>query len=133
MARNGILIIEDDADIRMNLSESLVAEGYPTWEAENGEVALEILRGLSPESFPGCIILDLQMPVMSGEVFFSCLKESYPDTFAKIPVIVATAKGSIGSSALTEGEFERLKKPMELDDLFQMVEKYCAKATTTSA
>ena len=59
-----ILIVDDDADIRHSFRAFI--EQNTDWqvcgEAENGEVAVEKVRELNPD----VVILDMQMPVMSG-------------------------------------------------------------------
>ena len=129
MSGNGILIVEDDADIRMNLNQALRLEGYKVHEAADGVEALTLLTALPRNDLPGCILLDIQMPRMSGDEFYRILQKEYAESWAKIPLVVATAKGSLTSSSpipipLT---VERIRKPMDLDELFRVVEKHCGK------
>ena len=58
-----VLVAEDEAIIRMDLSEMLREEGYDVvGEAENGQVALEKARELQPD----LVIMDVKMPVRNG-------------------------------------------------------------------
>ena len=89
-----ILIIEDDIDIRELIAEILQEEGYQTHTAENGKIGLDYLIQCPVENRPDCIILDLMMPVMTGIQVLERLQTDHLNDLAKIPVIIATAKGS---------------------------------------
>jgi len=65
--RSGVLIADDDVQIRRLLSRYLLTEGYEVWAAENGEEALYLASLHQPD----LIVLDLSMPVMDG---FEALK-----------------------------------------------------------
>ena len=133
MSCRGILIVEDDADIRMNLSQALQMEGYTTHQARDGIEALAVLAGLSDDQLPSCILLDIQMPRMTGDEFYRELQTQHADTWAKIPIIVATAKDSPMSPSQIPCAVERIQKPMDLDELFRVVEKHCGKPETKTA
>lgn len=57
--RKAILVVEDDNDIRKNTVEALELEDYKVLQAENGQVALDLLKGLPKAEIPSCILLDL--------------------------------------------------------------------------
>jgi CheY-like chemotaxis protein len=84
-----ILIVEDDDDIRELLAAMLRREGYNVLEAEHGAQALEILETESIE--PCLILLDLMMPVMTGQELLKVLSDS--DRLASVPVVVVSAGG----------------------------------------
>ena len=54
-----VLIIEDEAPIRMSIVAYLNDFGYQTFEAENGRIGLEVFRREAPD----LVLLDLRMPV----------------------------------------------------------------------
>jgi CheY-like chemotaxis protein len=56
------LVADDDSDSRAALAELLRARGYTVREAENGKVALHMIA----ERLPNVLLVDLEMPVMSG-------------------------------------------------------------------
>jgi CheY-like chemotaxis protein/anti-sigma regulatory factor (Ser/Thr protein kinase) len=91
-----VLVVDDDAGVRLLLRRILEAEGYAVIEAENGLTALARLG----ERTPGAILLDLMMPQMDGFEFLSALHERA--TWRQIPVVIVTAKD------LTVEEHERL-------------------------
>jgi DNA-binding response OmpR family regulator len=121
-----VLLIEDDEDLRCQMAAILEDENYRVVTAENGKVALDYLLDCDPLEYPGCIILDLMMPVMTGGQFLKKVVNEYPQNLAKIPVIVATAKGSptdeIAGLPIHVG---RIKKPMDIQDLVDVVVKHC--------
>lgn len=126
MSFKTILVVDDDEDIRDSLTQVLEFGGYKTLRAINGLDALETLKNVSADSMPALIILDLMMPEMDGAQFLDYIHKHYPETFGKIPVIVATAKGSISTDSTLLLAAERLKKPFDLENLYAMVAKYIA-------
>src|SRR5260370_26398432 len=81
-----VLIVDDDLEVRQLLRRMLESEGYPVVEAENGRVALERLREVSPS----VILLDLMMPEMDGFDFVAELRRH--EVWREIPIVVVTAK-----------------------------------------
>ncbi|MBC7545053.1 MAG: response regulator, partial [Candidatus Sericytochromatia bacterium] len=88
-SRGGILIVEDDIDIRETLAEILADEGYSVASAANG---LDAISYLQTEAMPCVILLDLMMPVMSGWEFRA--KQQQDPTLAGIPVVVLSGDGN---------------------------------------
>lgn len=117
-----ILIVDDDDDIRETLKEALEFEGYTIAVAINGADALQCLGKMAEQ--PGLIILDLMMPVMDGSKFIETVHQNHKDTYAKIPIILATAKGNLGQEENGHLAVERIKKPVDLDELYRVVDKY---------
>jgi CheY-like chemotaxis protein len=117
MGPRPVLVVDDDPDIRETLRFVLEDAGYPVYTAENGREALDVLAVARP--LPGLILLDLMMPVMSGDEMLRALKAVH--ALAEIPVTIVTASGApmppLASSLL--------KKPVDLDVLLRIVEKSC--------
>lgn len=120
-SKKPILVVDDDPDIRDSIATALEIEGYSVLMAENGKVALDLLLSLEKENLPRCIMLDLMMPVMNGEEFLQAIDSEFA-SFKAIPVIVASANGSLLSDRLPANEF--LKKPIDIDDLYRIAEQY---------
>ena len=119
MAGSGILVVDDDADIRDTLRDALELEGYTVDVAANGRDAWESLR---PESLPALILLDLMMPVMNGAEFLRLLRSDA--RLKSVPVVVVTAFGSSAGSVVAESQ-GLLPKPLDLEQLLRTVEQYC--------
>jgi CheY-like chemotaxis protein len=117
-----ILIIEDDIDIRELIAEILGEEGYKTATAENGKIGLDYLIACDVSERPDCIILDLMMPVMTGIQVLEKLMADYPNDLAKIPVIIATAKGSPKEDLKNmPTNVTKIRKPMDVNELIDTV------------
>jgi CheY-like chemotaxis protein len=115
----GVLIVDDDPDIRDSLREVLEDEGYEVATVANGREALDHLKASSPR--PCVILLDLMMPVMDGWQF---RKEQKQDpAIANIPLIVITATGK--RPVLIDAD-ELVMKPLDLGRLFEAIERYCS-------
>ncbi len=114
----GILVVDDDPDIRDSLREVLEDEGYEVACVGNGREALDHLKTSSPR--PCVILLDLMMPVMDGWQF---RREQKQDAeIADIPLVVITATGK--RPVLIDAA-ELVMKPLDLTQLFAAIERYC--------
>ncbi|MBA2406364.1 MAG: response regulator [Bdellovibrionales bacterium] len=112
-----ILIVEDDKDIRENLKELLESEGYDIEEAGNGKQALERLKSMPV--LPSLIFLDLMMPVMDGRALIKCMLED--ERLKRINVVVITA----GAERIDAQISDFMKKPLDLDRVLEVAQKYC--------
>lgn len=123
---NHILVVEDDMDIRQQIAQILADEGYKVDTCENGKTALEYLTSKDVKELPSCIILDLQMPIMTGNEFLDKIR--IDDRYKDIPVLVATAKGS-PKVELKElpPNVSKINKPMDINELISTVESVCGK------
>jgi CheY-like chemotaxis protein len=113
------LVVDDDPDIRDSLREVLEDEGYDVSCVGNGREALDHLQAASPR--PCVILLDLMMPVMDGWQFRKEQKKLEPE-IANIPLVVITATGK--RPVLVDAA-ELVMKPLDLNRLFEAVERYC--------
>ncbi len=107
MARETILIIEDDPDIVELLQYNLEREGYAVLTASNGEVGLQDAQTRRP----GMVLLDLMLPGMDGLEVCRQLKQR--DDTREIPLIMITAKGEESDvvSGLELGADDYISKP----------------------
>jgi CheY-like chemotaxis protein len=80
-----VLIVEDDDDSREMLELLLTSYGYETLTARNGKEALERMR----QQRPCLVLLDMQMPVMSGWEFRD--HQVHDPALANVPVVCITA------------------------------------------
>lgn len=106
-----ILIVDDEQEIRESLSELLTDEGFLTYSAENGQVALEKIE----EQHFDIIISDLKMPELDGITLLKTVAEVAPDTF----VILITSYGSTESAidAMHHGAIDYILKPLDFEEL----------------
>lgn len=87
MARESILVVEDDDDIRELLRYNLAKEGFQVVAAPSGEEALKTVRA----ALPDLILLDLMLPGVDGLEVCRLLKQD-PQT-RNLPIVMLTAKG----------------------------------------
>ena len=105
-----ILIIDDDARIRLALEYNLKMDQYDVILAENGEEGFKIAM----EKKPDLILLDWMMPEMDGMETLRMLKGHYETR--DIPVFMLTAKSAMGDidEALELGANDYLNKPFNV-------------------
>ncbi len=120
-----ILIVDDDADIRLALSQALQFEGYRTTTAVNGAEALKQMR---QGGRPCLILLDLMMPVMNGWEFR--VEQQQDPELAAIPVVILTGDGRIRQKQESLRVTDGLRKPVELESLLSMVASHCGEPPT---
>ncbi len=108
-----ILVVEDDQDIRVLLSETVSDLGYDVLEAADGGTGFR--KAL--EEHPDVILLDVMMPVMDGFQVLTKLKEQ-AQTHA-MPVIMVSARGQEQDimRAMRGGAWGFVIKPWNQDDL----------------
>lgn len=103
-----ILIVEDN-ELNRAILHDILEDEYDVLEAENGQVALDILKEYKENI--SLILLDVMMPVMDGYTFLDRLKEE--GELSLIPVIVMTQGDSEEDeiSALSHGATDFVPKP----------------------
>jgi CheY-like chemotaxis protein len=110
-----ILIVEDDAITRRNLSLLLSDEGYDVDQATDGVHALEKLAGRPFD----LVLSDIVMPRMDGLKLLQQLQFRAP----QIPVMIMTSYVSDSLSTVPAGATEFIRKPFVLDDLLFKVQR----------
>jgi len=117
MDKWSILIVEDEYNQRILLSEILSKEGYTVFEAEDGKKAREIFK----EESVDLILLDFKLPDIDGLSLINFFKGTNPET----EIIIITAFGSIENAvnALKAGAYDYLTKPVDIDDLLIKIKK----------
>ncbi len=117
MAKEKILIVEDDPDIVEMISYNLKKEGYKTLSVLNGEKAVDVAK----KELPHLIILDLMLPGMDGfEVCFILRKN---ELTAHIPIIMLTAKSQEADkvAGLELGADDYMTKPFSPRELIARI------------
>lgn len=131
-----ILVVDDDPDIVTMLKDRLESLGHEPAAAADGVKALELIN----QDPPDVILLDLEMPRMSGLEVLKKLTEDHPKgigpqrrvavpaaglSVCDIPVIVMTAHGTIASAveAMKCGAYDFITKPFNMDYLAIVISK----------
>jgi PAS domain S-box-containing protein len=105
-----VLVVDDDADVRRFLHDSLEALGYKVRLAADGRAGLDALAAARPD----VVLLDYAMPGMNGAEMFRAAQERQPG----VPIIFASG---YANTAAVEGvagaKTPILKKPFRIDEL----------------
>jgi len=109
MARERILVVDDEYLIRWSLQQELGKDGYDVSVAEDGEEALRVFR----EGAPDLVLLDVQLPGIGGLEVLERVKAAEPD----VVVIMITAYGMVDTAvaAMKAGAYDYLNKPFNLE------------------
>jgi FixJ family two-component response regulator len=112
-----IAIVDDDPSVRKGLERLIRSLG---WKTETFGSAQEFLAGARTES-PSCIVLDLQLPGLSGLELQKQMTEAGIET----PIVFLTGHGDIPASvkAMKAGAIEFLTKPVEAQHLFNAIQE----------
>src|SRR5579871_6112565 len=117
-AMKKLLLIEDNTDIRENITELLQLNGYSVLTAKNGKAGVEI----AVKEIPDLIICDILMPVLDGYGVLHLLSR-HKETFG-IPFIFLTAKSEKADfrKGMELGADDYLTKPFDGIELLNAVE-----------
>ena len=115
-----VLIVDDEYHIRDVLIAFLLDAGYDATGARDGRDAINCLR-----QHPGrfrLVLLDVMMPYMTGWELLDRIRSD--PALATLPVILMTAAENVQQKALEQGATDYLPKPIDLDELLDIVENY---------
>ncbi|MET3211058.1 UNVERIFIED_CONTAM: two-component system response regulator (stage 0 sporulation protein F) [Paenibacillus sp. PvR008] len=117
MEKKKVLIVDDQNGIRILLMEVFGSEGYETFQAANGKIALEIVEKEPPD----LVLLDMKIPGMDGLEILKHLKTMNPN----IKVIMMTAYGELDmiKEATELGALMHFTKPFDIDEMRIAVNK----------
>src|SRR5512141_3140182 len=113
-----ILIIEDAAELRQMLCSFITQLHYDVYEAANGLEGIKLAQAVKPD----LILLDLMMPVASGDLALGFIRST--PGLNKTPVIVVSAHPNADRIAVQLDANACLKKPFRLDQLKNLLEEY---------
>ena len=121
MAKEKILIIDDDEDILETMGALLEYEGFQIHSADSVEKGIEMI----PEISPAVILLDVMFPEKKTRGFEAAgeIKEKYPD----VPIFVITAINREYAFDFTKDDIkaeEFLNKPVDINKLVKLINKY---------
>ena len=118
MVTPAVLIVEDDANLREALFDTLNCEATPVMTADNGVAAVDMLD----RDGSGLVVSDLQMEPLDGATLLGTIRVLHPGLGA----VIMTAHGTIENAvdAMRNGAADYLVKPFEAEDLKSLVGKY---------
>ncbi|MCZ7547461.1 MAG: response regulator [Anaerolineae bacterium] len=110
-----VLLVEDDSDLRRLYKRVFETAGFDTLEAGNGAQAIDALKKERPDA----VLLDIAMPEVSGTVVIDHIRGKLK--WADMPIIVITAYPYFLESAAAAGATHTLLKPVEMDQVVQII------------
>ncbi|MFN7131499.1 MAG: response regulator [Myxococcales bacterium] len=111
-----ILVVDDEADQRELMAETLSIMGYEVATAEDGQVALDKMA----ERIPDLVLLDLRMPRLSGWGVLEAMKKM--QRARNVPVLIISGFGFEWEAQLV-GAAGYISKPIDIDFLRQKVSR----------
>ena len=119
MMKKRILIIDDDARNIFALAATLRAKGFETDSRQDAVEAIDLLK---TDAHFDAILIDMMMPEMDGYDAIPMIKQIPSRTDS--PVIAVTAQAMVGDreKCLAAGADGYLSKPLDVDQLFKLLE-----------
>ena len=117
MSDPDIILVDDDEDIRLSLSQTLEMAGHEVLAFARAERAVERIG----PNFGGIIVSDIKMPGMDGLEFLDAVLR----IDMTIPVVMITGHGDVplAVEALGKGAFDFIEKPFAKDRLTSAIER----------
>ena len=115
MSNLSVLIVDDDIDTAINISDILVDFGYTTNKAHDGESALH----LAEQNQYDVILLDFKMPGMDGATLFRRIKKLQPYIVAIM--ISCFARSDDVERAIEAGVRQVMRKPVDVGQLLELI------------
>ena len=115
-----LLVVEDEPSISGFVRRGLIFEGYSVDVAENGHIALGMMR----RRVPDLLILDLMLPEIDGmEVARRIRAVEDADDLPRMPILMLTARDAVADriAGLDVGADDYLVKPFDFDELLARV------------
>jgi FixJ family two-component response regulator len=123
-----VFVVDDDPSIRKALTRLIKSAGY---DVTTFASAREFLERANSEEQPGCLVLDVRMPGLSGLDLQAALQNSS----ATLPIVFMTGHGDIPMSvrAMKAGAVDFLSKPVKDTELLRAIEQARARAAREHA
>ncbi|MEO5971489.1 MAG: response regulator [Bdellovibrionia bacterium] len=113
-----MLIVEDDCDISIMLEQIMLMDGHEVRVGHNGEDGMRLVD----EDKPDIVILDIEMPVLSGPGIVLRMF-AHNCGFEKIPIILMSGHVDLDGIAKEVGTPYKLAKPFQIEELFSLVQR----------
>jgi two-component system C4-dicarboxylate transport response regulator DctD len=107
MSAGQVILVDDEEDVRLAISQALELKGYEVTAFARGDRALERFG----RDFNGILVSDIRMPVMSGLELLRAARERDPE----LPVILITGHGDVplAVEAMRAGAYDFVEKPFD--------------------
>ena len=121
-----ILVVEDDKNLRKLITTYLQRNKYNTYEATNGEEALNVLD----QSYIDLIVSDIMMPKMDGYELIKSLREAKYE----VPILIITAKSEIEDKkeGFLLGADDYMVKPIDIEEMLLRIQVLLRRSKSAS-
>lgn len=113
-----ILVVDDYKNVRKSLGRALESVGYTVFLAASGADALRVLR----EQDIDAVVLDLHMPVMSGQTLFHLIIGTWPALKARVLIMTGDARVEEKEAWLKLYDLPVVKKPFVLEEVLPLID-----------
>jgi two-component system response regulator HydG len=111
-----ILVVDDDETLRLTVRTTLESQSLDVDEAQDGLQAVEMVKSSGPYD---AVLLDVNMPRMSGLEALERIKELSPSTFCLILTAYSNVKDAV--YAIRQGAFDYIEKPVDGERILQVL------------
>jgi DNA-binding NtrC family response regulator len=111
-----ILVVDDDETLRLTVRTTLESQSFQVDEAQDGLHAVEMVKSCGPYD---AVLLDVNMPRMSGLEALERIKDLSPSTFCLILTAYSNVKDAV--HAIRQGAFDYIEKPVDGDRIIQVL------------
>ncbi len=120
----GRILLAEDVELNQEIAVAILGDaGFTTDVAENGRIAVDMLRKSQP-GYYRLVLMDVQMPVMNGYEAAKAIRELENKELASVPIIAMTANAfeEDRKEALENGMNGHIPKPIDVNVLFETLD-----------
>ncbi len=121
----GRILLAEDNELNQEIAAEILGDaGFDTEIADNGQIAVDMLKASSPGYYQ-LVLMDVQMPVMDGYEAVREIRRLENKKLADIPVLAMTANAfeEDKQEALRCGMNGHIAKPIDIENLFEMLKQ----------
>ena len=123
LAGRKVLLVEDN-ELNLEIAEDILTEeGMDVETANDGTVAVEIMRDKGPD-FYDFVLMDIQMPTMNGYEATGMIRQMYPQSDIPIIALSANAFTEDREASIKAGMNDHVAKPINVGELNRVISKY---------
>ncbi len=121
-----ILVVEDNELNREIVCDILVEEGFIITQAQNGEIAVDLVKQCECGELFDVVLMDVQMPVMDGYTATQRIRDLDDTLKNSIPIIAMTANAfeEDRKQAISIGMNEHVTKPIDVEKLLSTISRF---------
>ena len=121
----GHILLAEDNELNREIAEAILGEaGFTLDEAENGQIAVDMLSRSEP-GYYRLVLMDIQMPVMDGYEAAKAIRSLEDQKLASVPILAMTANAfeEDRQAALRCGMNGHIAKPIDIEKLMETLDE----------